>query len=59
MFLRCSTQWRVSFGGYVGLDYKAVIEILRLYDSLTPELFEDIQIMERAALGKLNKAGDK
>lgn len=56
-FLMCSTQWLVSFGGYVGLDYKAVFEILKLYDKMSKQLFADIQIMERAALPIMNQAG--
>ena len=56
MFLRCSTQWRPSFSGAVGLDYAVLFEVMRLYGIIDQrDIFEDIQVMERAALRSLNK----
>ncbi len=57
MFLRCSTQWRMGFGGAVGLDYPAIIEVLRLYEVAdVKKVFEDVQTMERAALETMHQA---
>lgn len=59
VFLRLSTQWKVAgMGGFTGLDYLALEAVLRLTNtSSTPELFDDIQEMERAALPILNQRG--
>lgn len=60
MFLKCTTQWRVSFGGFVGLDYTAVKVLLDIYQvKKHRQMFEDLQLMERAALQVLNKKADK
>lgn len=52
-FLDCETQWRVAagFGGviWLGLDYAAVEIVLRR-KRLADGVFDDLQVMERAAL---------
>lgn len=59
MFLRLQTQWQVVMGGFVGLSYPAVTEVLRLYEVKDKrEMFEDLRVMERAALAILNKQED-
>ncbi len=62
LFLRAGTQWRVvaGMGGgqYLGLDYAGVEAMLRL--ARVPDrraVFEDLQLMERAALQVLNGKG--
>ncbi|MCD0492342.1 DUF1799 domain-containing protein [Chromobacterium violaceum] len=50
---RMSTQWRVGFGGAVGLDYNVLYRMMdRL--ALAPEQFDqmeaDIQVLESAVL---------
>lgn len=61
LFVRVSTQWRVAgMGGFVGLSYESVSFMLKLYYSdLEVEevktLFEELQIMEFAALSVLNE----
>lgn len=61
MFLRVSTQWNVGgMGGFLGLRYEGVWGVLDRYlrDKTTEErieVFEDLQIMERAALEVLNE----
>lgn len=61
LFVRVSTQWCVAgMGGFVGLRYESVRFMLKLYYSdLTFEeiktLFEELQIMEFAALSVLNE----
>lgn len=47
------TQWRVGMSGATGLDYAALPAVLGLRGILHDEqsqIFDDIQIMERAAL---------
>jgi len=55
MFLRMQTQWNVSMSGLVGLNYQALETLMRLYHVKEPvELFEKVQVIERAALVKMN-----
>jgi hypothetical protein len=61
LFLGLATQWRVHIGmagaHYQGLDYVAVEAALRLEGVPRrdrPDLFHDLQAMERAALPLLN-----
>jgi hypothetical protein len=54
MFLQCCTQWRVSDGRRIGLDYGVVLSLLSLEQEPNPrEVLEDVQVMEDAALAKL------
>ena len=56
MFVRLSTQWTVSVGGLVGLNYSSLEYLCKLYevkDELS--LFEGLQIMEMTALSWLHK----
>ena len=54
MFLKCCTQWRVSDGQRIGLDYGVVLAVLSLEQEPNPgEVLEDVQVMEDAALAKL------
>ena len=56
MFLRCQTQWRVGISGIIGLDYRSVIEMIKLYlVEDTVAMLENLQIMEAAALQVINK----
>ena len=55
MFLRMQTQWNVSMNGLIGLNYQALETLIRLYHVKEPvELFERVQVIERAALVKMN-----
>ena len=55
MFLRMQNQWNVSMNGLVGLNYPALETLIRLYKIEEPlELFEKVQVIERAALVKMN-----
>jgi len=54
----CATQWRVGMSGYTGLDYTAVlacIRQLRLPRNQAEIMFDDVRLMERAALKAMNK----
>ena len=54
LFLRCCTQWRVSDGQRIGLDYGVVLSLLSLDQEPNPgEVLEDLQVMEDAALNAL------
>ena len=63
-YIKCSTQWRVGFGGRTGLDYPACIQTLKLYrrqlrksvpaDPLVTtalaDIINDVQVIESAML---------
>jgi len=53
LFSALRTQWRVGMAGATGLDYSAVPTVLRLQGvprADWPQLFEDLRVMESAAL---------
>lgn len=59
MFLRVQTQWRVSSGTLIGLDYAAVrwmFELQRIEDQA--ELLSDLQIIEATVMEAINKRKD-
>lgn len=58
IFMDMLTQWRVGPGGATGLDYAAlpvVMKLRKVPKSDTSEIFDNIQIMERAALKGLRE----
>lgn len=57
MFLKCRTQWRVGgMGTAIGMDYGAVMEVLRLYEVKDQRrVLEGLQVMEAAVLGLMAK----
>lgn len=60
LFARMRTQWRVGFGGAVGLDYNVLYRMigrLKLGDMEAEELEEDVQVMELEALRVMAEAG--
>lgn len=63
IFLRMSSQWNVvaSMGGavYLGLNYQSLEFLFTLYKVKNRRrMFEDIRIMEKAALALMNKKKD-
>ena len=59
LFLRAQTQWRTTMNGVLGLDYGAVAWLLRLYEVEDQRsMFEDLQVMEAAAMAALNERSD-
>jgi hypothetical protein len=61
-FLACDTQWRVSGVGmaglvWIGLDYTACDIVFRRR-SFPDDLWDDVRIMEEAALPILNSGDD-
>ena len=56
-FLAVQTQWRTGpLGGVLGFDYQGVQAALRMMKVKDiPTMFEDLRVMERAALEVLNR----
>lgn len=55
IFLRLQTQWNMGMAGPTGLNYQALETIIRLYKVDDPvTVFEKVQVIERAAIVKLN-----
>lgn len=55
LLLRCQTQWRrcSMSGQLLGLDYHGVLAVLQfLGETPSPELFDELQLIERGALGE-------
>lgn len=56
LFARLGTQWRTGFAGPTGLDYTAVLALMRA-QRVGRDEFEDffagVQAMERAALDQM------
>ena len=56
-FFRVCTQWRVTSGTRIGLDYGVVLSLLSLYQVADPvAMLEDLQVMEEAALLAMQEA---
>lgn len=59
LFFALSTQWRITSGmrnTYTGLDYTAVHATLQMQGipaEKWPDLFDDIRVIERAALAEM------
>lgn len=52
------TQWRTSSSGAYGLDYNALPSVLRFLSiprKSHPEMFDDLRVMEDAALAEIHK----
>ncbi len=58
VFAQMGTQWRVGVGGPIGLDYTALRFVMGMH-RLAPDerlgLFEDIRVMEHAALDQMSE----
>jgi hypothetical protein len=58
LFIDVLTQWRMSMNGVTGLDYTAlaaVMGIRGIADADRGALFDDIRIMESAALAHMRR----
>lgn len=56
LFLKVQTQWRISTGAIVGLDYSAVRWIFELFEVDKPrQLLDDLQIIEATVIETLNQ----
>ena len=56
LFITCSTQWRSSGFGATGMDYSAVLSVLRMKGvskKKWPRLFDDLRILEDCALATM------
>jgi hypothetical protein len=62
VFIGMATQWRPSFGGVIGLDYAAlpaVLDMLEITRKKRAAVFDDLRVMEDAALEKIRESMDK
>lgn len=62
LFSECATQWRTSAGGATGLDYVAVLAIMKLrgYNKKQrKKLLADIGVMEAEALEVMRERNGK
>lgn len=60
LFRDMNTQWRVGPGGVVGLDYNALDAVMKfrgIADDEISQRFDDIQIMESAAIELIRSRG--
>lgn len=58
LFIEVSGQWRMSMNGPVALDYVplfARMDRMRLADAEWQHLFEDVRVIEAAALAEIRK----
>lgn len=58
VFAAMGTQWRMGPSGPIGLDYGAIPAVLRLMRVGRDEwagLFDDLRVIERAALEEMHK----
>lgn len=59
MFLKLQTQWNVTQGGFIGLNYQSVQFLFTIGAVANQaEMMDDLQAMEMAALQVLNKRKD-
>jgi hypothetical protein len=59
MFLKLQTQWIVTQGGFIGLNYQSVQFLFTIGAVANQaEMMDDLQAMEMAALQVLNKRKD-
>lgn len=60
LFISAQTQWRISFGGYVGLDYVGVEATARLLRvELEPDLFRRVQVLEGSFMSGIAAAAER
>lgn len=60
LFRDMNTQWRVGPGGVVGLDYQALDAVMKfrgITDDEISQRFDDIQVMELAAIEVIRSKG--
>jgi hypothetical protein len=58
LFCSVQTQWRVGMSGATGLDYVPLfhlMERLELSKEAWQQMFDDVRVIESAALAEMNK----
>lgn len=59
MFMRLQTQWRVTDGVFLGLNYQSAEFLFKIHSVAdAAAMMNDLQAMEMAALQVLNKRKD-
>jgi hypothetical protein len=59
VFLFCQTQWRTAMSGVTGLDYTAVIAVIKTRFKKSRQrrqILEDVRLIESGALAAISKA---
>lgn len=59
VFERVTSQWRVAFGGFVGLDYNVVFSLFDMLSIAADQrlaVLDDVRVMEKEALSILNES---
>jgi uncharacterized protein DUF1799 len=62
VFEAMRTQWRMAMGGPTGLDYAALPEVWRrckVPQAERDQVFDDLQVMEYAALAEIRRQSEK
>lgn len=60
LFFQLGTQWQVSMGGVVGLNYTAAEAVMRIRGVKNrARMFDDLRLMEAAVLKVWNAPKDK
>jgi hypothetical protein len=57
-FESMATQWRMGPAGPIGLDYGPLVDVLRLRGlpkAAWPQVFDDIRVLEDAALEQMRR----
>lgn len=61
LFVKLQTQWLTGVNGRTGLNYSSLfplIDRLKLSDSEYENLFDDIRVLELAALEEMNQTSE-
>lgn len=61
LFVKLQTQWLTGFKGRTGLNYPSLFPLmdrLKLSDSEYENLFDDIRVLELAALEEMNQTSE-
>lgn len=62
IFIAMSTQWRMGSQGPIGVDYSVLPVMWKLFEvkkKARLEIFQDLRILEDAALGEMRVANTK
>jgi len=55
-FMDCVTQWRIHEGSRIGLDYAAVVALLKVrFPDRVADMLTGVQVMEAAAIEEFAK----
>lgn len=55
LFGAMATQWRVTMGGVLGLDYPALMAVMPLYGEPSRDLLDRVRVMEATVLAEMKR----